>query len=358
MTEPLNVLDFERLAEAALDPGAFGYFAGGAGDERALRANVAAYEALRLRPRVLVDVGEVSPATTVLGTPVSMPLLVAPTAFHRIAHPDGEAGTARAAAAAGTIMCLSTLATTTPAEVAAAAPGAPRWLQLYVFRDRAVTRALVEQAVEAGFAAIVLTVDAPRLGRRERDLRTAFLVPDDIAVPSVAAVEGHWQAATPLELLSYIDPTLSWRDLEALVAESHLPVVVKGIQTGEDAALACEHGAAALVVSNHGGRQLDDVAPTIELLPEVVEAVDGRLEVLVDGGVRRGADVVKAIALGARAVLVGRPVLWGLAADGEAGARRVLELLRDEIELALALVGCASPEAVTPAHVAALRSRA
>ncbi len=358
MDRALNVGDFEALAEVALDPGAFGYFAGGAGDERALRENVAAYERLRLRPRVLVDVGDVSTVTTVLGSRISMPLLVAPTAFHRIAHEDGEAATARAAATAGTIMCLSTLATATPAEVAAAAPGAPRWFQLYVFRDRGVTRALIDQAVEAGFGAIVLTVDAPRLGRRERDLRTAFLVPDDIVVPSVAAVAGRWAAATPLELLSHIDPTFSWRDLEALVAESPIPVVVKGIQTGEDGALACEHGAAALVVSNHGGRQLDDVAATIELLPEVVEAVGGRLEVLVDGGVRRGADVIKALALGARAVLVGRPVLWGLAAGGEAGALRVLELLRDEVELALALVGCVSPEAITPAHVAPVRSGA
>jgi len=348
-----NVADFEALAEAALDPGAFGYFAGGAGDERTLRENVAAYGRLRLRPRVLVDVGETSAATTVLGTPVSMPLLVAPTAFHRVAHPDGEEGTARAAAGAGTIMCLSTLATAGPAEVAAAAPGAPRWFQLYIFRDRGITRALADAAIEAGFSAIVLTVDAPRLGRRERDLRTAFRIPDEILVPSVAAAEGGWRGATPLEALSHIDPTLSWRDLEQLVSDCPIPVVVKGVQTGEDAVLACEHGAAAVVVSNHGGRQLDDVAPTIELLPEIVAAVADRLEVLVDGGVRRGADVVKALALGARAVLVGRPVLWGLAAGGEAGVARVLELLHDEIELALALVGCATPAAVTGAHVAA-----
>jgi len=354
--DTLNVADFEALAAVVLEPGAFGYFAGGAGDERTLRENRDAYERLQLRPRVLVDVGGVNTATTVLGTRVSMPLLVAPTAFHRIAHAEGEAGTARAAAAAGTIMCLSTLATATPAEVAASAPGAPRWFQLYVFRDRGVTRALVDQAVEAGFDAIVLTADAPRLGRRERDLRTGFLVPEDIVVPSVAAVEGRWAAATPLELLSHIDPTLTWRDLETLVSESPLPVVLKGVQTAEDGQLAREHGAAALVVSNHGGRQLDGVAATIELLPEVVEAVDSRLEVLVDGGVRRGTDVVKALALGARAVLVGRPVLWGLAVGGEEGALRVLELLRDEIALALALVGCASPEAVTPAYVTAVRS--
>ena len=284
-----------------------------------------------------------------------MPLLVAPTAFHRMVHPDGEPATARAAAAAGTIMCLSTLATSGPAEIAAAAPHAPRWFQLYVFRDRQVTQSLLAQAVEAGFEAIVLTVDAPRLGRRERDLRSGFRIPEDVVVPSIAAATGEWAGATPLDALSRIDPTLSWRDLEQLVVDSPVPVVVKGIQTAEDASLACEHGASAIVVSNHGGRQLDAVAPTAELLPECVEAVGGRIEVYVDGGIRRGADVVIALALGARAVLVGRPVLWGLAHGGEVGATRVLELLRAEIELALALCGCPSPDAVTAAHVSGAR---
>ncbi|MGI9113060.1 MAG: alpha-hydroxy acid oxidase, partial [Gaiellaceae bacterium] len=294
MHEPLNVADFERLAEASLEPGAFGYFAGGAGDEQCLRENVEAWRRHRLRPRVLVDVGEATAKTTVLGTEVSMPLLIAPTAFHRMVHPAGEVGTSRAAAAAGTVMCLSTLATASPAEVAAAAPGAPQWFQLYVFRDRGVTRSLVEQAVDAGFEAIVLTVDAPRLGRRERDLRTGFRIPADVVVPSVAALEGEWVGATPLEVLSQIDGSLVWADLERLVDESPIPVIVKGIQTAEDAALACDHGAAALVVSNHGGRQLDAVAPTAELLPEVVEAVGGRIEVSVEGGIRRGSEVVVA----------------------------------------------------------------
>jgi isopentenyl diphosphate isomerase/L-lactate dehydrogenase-like FMN-dependent dehydrogenase len=356
--EPVCVADYEALAESTLEPGAFGYYAGGAGDERALAENVAAWGRLRLRPRVLVDVADVSTATTVLGTPVSMPLLVAPTAIQRLAHPDGEPGMARAAAAAGTLMCLSTLATATPAEVAAAAPEAPRWFQLYVFRDRGVTRSLVEQAVEHGYAAVVLTVDAPRLGRRERDLRTAFRIPEEITVPSVAAALGRWEGATPLELLGAIDPALAWDDLDELRSLSPLPLVLKGIQTAEDAALACERGVDGIVVSNHGGRQLDAVAPTAELLPEVVDAVAGRLEVYVDGGIRRGSDAVKALALGARAVLVGRAPLWGLACDGEAGARRVLDLLRDEIELALALCGCTTPDAVTAAHVTAVPSRA
>jgi len=348
--EPVCVADYEALAAERLEPGAFGYYAGGSGDELALAGNVEAWRALRLRPRVLVDVAEVTTATTVLGTPVSMPLLVAPTAIQRLAHPDGEPGMARAAAAAGTIMCVSTLATATPAELAAAAPGAPRWFQLYVFRDRGVTRSLVEQALEAGFGAIVLTVDAPRLGRRERDFRTGFRVPAEIVVPSMAAL-GGWEGATPLELLGAIDSSLTWADLGEVRALSPLPLVLKGIQTAEDAALACEHGVDAIVVSNHGGRQLDAVAPTAELLPEVVEAVAGRLEVYVDGGIRRGSDAVKALALGARATLAGRAPLWGLACDGEAGARRVLELLRDEIELALALSGCTSPEEVSGSHL-------
>jgi isopentenyl diphosphate isomerase/L-lactate dehydrogenase-like FMN-dependent dehydrogenase len=356
--EPVCVADFERLAEERLEPGAFGYYAGGAGDELALAGNVEAWRRLRLRPRVLVDVSEVSTATTVLGAPVSMPILVAPTAIQRLAHPDGEEGMARAAAAAGTLMCLSTLATATPADVAAAAPGAPRWFQLYVFRDRGVTRAFVEQAEEHGYGAIVLTVDAPRLGRRERDFRTGFRVPAEIVVPSMAALHssegGGWEGATPLELLGAIDPALAWSDLEELRGLSSLPLVLKGIQTVEDAALAVEHGVDGIVVSNHGGRQLDAVAPTAELLPEVVDEVAGRVEVYVDGGIRRGSDAVKALALGARAALVGRPALWGLACDGEAGARRVLELLRDEVELALALCGCTSPEAVAPAHLTRL----
>ena len=352
--EPVCVADFERLAEERLDPGAFGYYAGGAGDELALRGNVEAWRRLRLRPRVLVDVSEVSTATTVLGAAVSMPVLVAPTAIQRLAHPDGEEGMARAAAAAGTLMCLSTLATATPADVAAAAPGAPRWFQLYVFRDRGVTRDLVGQAVESGYGAVVLTVDAPRLGRRERDLRTGFRVPEEILVPSVAAAAGGWGGATPLELLGQIDPSLTWDDLDELRALSELPLVLKGVQTAEDARLAVEHGVDAIVVSNHGGRQLDVVAPTAELLPEVVEAVAGAVEVYVDGGIRRGSDVVEALALGARAVLVGRPPLWGLACDGETGARRVLELLRDEVELALALCGCALPGDVGQEHLTRL----
>jgi isopentenyl diphosphate isomerase/L-lactate dehydrogenase-like FMN-dependent dehydrogenase len=342
--EPLNVWDYERLAAERLEPGAHGYYAGGAGDELTLRDNVEAYRRWLLRPRLLVDVETCTTATTVLGQEISMPLLVAPTAFQRVAHPDGEVGMARAALAADTIMCLSTIATSTPAEVAAT--GAKRWFQLYVLRDEGMTRELIAQARDLGFGALVLTIDAPVSGRRERDLRTAFALPPDLTVASLG--QG---GLTPQQVFAMISPSLTWHDLERIAGETELPLLVKGVLTAEDAQLACEHGAAAIVVSNHGGRQLDSVAATIDALPEVVAAVDGRLEVLVDGGIRRGGDVVKALALGARAVLAGRAPLWGLAAGGEAGARHVLELLRDEIKLALQLVGCTSPAAVTRKHV-------
>jgi isopentenyl diphosphate isomerase/L-lactate dehydrogenase-like FMN-dependent dehydrogenase len=338
--EPLNVWDYERLAAERLEPGAHGYYAGGAGDEITLRDNVDAYRRLQLRPRVLVDVAGCTTATTVLGHDVSMPLLVAPVAFQRVAHPDGEVGMARAAHAAGTLMCLSTLATSTPAQVAET--GVARWFQLYVFRDAGVTANLVAQAREAGFTALVLTVDTPVVGRRERDHRTGFTIPPEITVASLG--QG---GVTPVEAFGLMSQSVSWRDVERLASDSRLPVLVKGVITREDALLACEHGAAGIVVSNHGGRQLDGVAATIDALPEVVEAVEGRVEVLVDGGIRRGGDVVKALALGARAVLAGRAPLWGLAVGGESGARHVLELLRDEILLALKLVGCASPAEVT-----------
>jgi isopentenyl diphosphate isomerase/L-lactate dehydrogenase-like FMN-dependent dehydrogenase len=342
--EPLNVWDYERLAAERLDEATYAYFAGGANDEWTLRDNVEAFRRWQLRPRVLVDVAEPSAATTVLGHEVALPVLVAPTAYHRGAHPDGEAGMARAANAAGTIMCLSTFSTTAPAEVIAT--GAACWYQLYVPRHDGLARDVIAQARESGFRALLLTVDAPVLGRRERDRRAGFRIPYDVAHPALGRAE-----VTPHGVFDLISPSVTWREIEHFASLAELPVVVKGVLTAEDAALACEHGAAGLVVSNHGGRQLDGVAATIDALPEVVEAVDGRIEVLLDGGVRRGTDVLKALALGARAVLVGRPALWGLTVGGEAGARRVLELLHDEIEMALQLVGCRTPAELTRTHV-------
>jgi isopentenyl diphosphate isomerase/L-lactate dehydrogenase-like FMN-dependent dehydrogenase len=346
MVEPLNVWDYERLAAERLDPGAHGYYAGGAGDELTLRDNVEAFRRWQLRPRVLIDVDSCTTATTVLGQDVSMPLLVAPVAFQRVAHPDGEIAMARAAKAAGTVMCLSTMATSTLEEVAET--GVPRWFQLYIFRDEGVTRELIGRVVDAGFTALVLTVDTPFLGRRERDLRTGFVV----EIPVASLGQG---GLTPAETFALTSASVSWRDVEQLASLSGLPVIVKGVLTEEDAKLACEHGASAIVVSNHGGRQLDGVSATIDALEEVVTAVDGRIEVLVDGGIRRGTDVVKALALGARAVLAGRAPLWGLAVDGEAGALRVLRLLQAEILSALQLVGCTSPADVTRDRIARRR---
>jgi isopentenyl diphosphate isomerase/L-lactate dehydrogenase-like FMN-dependent dehydrogenase len=331
--EPVNIWDYERLAEDKLDANAAAYFAGGAGDEVTLRDNVAAFERRKLRPRVLVDVGEVSTATTVLGTEIALPVVIAPLAMQRLAHPDGEEATARAAAAAGTIMCLSSAATCAPAELSEG----QRWFQVYVWRPRTKTEAAIEQAVANGYSALVLTVDVPYLGRRERDIRVGFSVPENLIVQGDLFGEGF-------------DASVSWRDLEWLAGYG-LPVVVKGLLTVEDAELACEHGAAAVVVSNHGGRQLDGVSATLDVLEEVVDAVDGRAEVLLDGGVRRGTDVLKALALGARAVLIGRAMVWGLAVAGEKGVADVLRMFREEVELGLALLGCTSPADVSRAHV-------
>ena len=352
--ERINVDDFEEAARERLDPGAYGYFAGGAGDEQTLRMNAAAFAAWQLRPRVLVDVREVSTATTVLGTEVSLPLLVAPTAFQRLAHPEGELATARAAAAAGTIMCLSTLSSVSPAEVAAAAPGAPQWFQLYWSQDRGFTKELVDSVAEAGCRALVLTVDFPVAGRRERDLRAAFALPDDLPLPNLPVRLRRQDFHRELGLI--VDPALTWRDLEWLHEACSLPLVLKGVLTAEDALLAAEHGAAAVIVSNHGGRQLDGVPATLDVLPEVAEAVGERVEVLVDGGIRRGVDVLKALALGAGAACAGRAVLWGLASGGEEGVGQVLALLRDEVERGLQLLGCRSPAEVTRAHVRPGRS--
>ncbi len=347
----VNVADFERVASEKLDAGELGYFAGGAGDELTLRENAEAWRRWRFRPRVLTGGGEAGTEAALLGAPLAMPILVAPVAYQRLVDPEGEVGMARAAAEAGTAMCLSTLATTRPSELAAAVPSGRRWFQLYCFRDEAVTRAMIDEAVDSGFEAIVVTVDAPPAGNRERDRRTGFAIPAGLGVPSVAAAMGVERTVTIEETFRLMDPALGWPDLESLASECSLPVLVKGLLTPEDAELAVAHGAAGVVVSNHGGRQLDRSLATGDALPEVVDAVGGRAAVLVDGGIRRGVDVAIALALGADAVLVGRPALWGLAAAGAAGAGRVLEILRGELELTLALCGCTSPSELSRSHL-------
>jgi len=290
-------------------------------------------------------VSRVDLTTTVLGQRLELPVLLAPVALQRLAHPDGELASARAAAAAGTAFALSTMASATIEEAAAAATG-HKWFQLYVHPDRDVTKRLVQRAEAAGYAAICVTADVPFLGRRERDLRNELEFPPDVThvnylgeveAPPMSMEPGQSVLAASAGLL--IDPALTWSEIDWLRSVTSLPLLVKGIMTAEDARLAVEHGVAAIVVSNHGGRQLDGAPATIEVLPEVVEAVQGRCEVLLDGGIRRGTDILKALALGASAVLIGRAYIWGLAAAGEEGVTRVLALLRNELELAMALCG-------------------
>ena len=354
---PLNLREFEALARARMEPSAFDYYAGGANDERTLAENEKAFARIALRPRVLVDVESVDTTTTVLDTPLPMPVALAPTAFNRLGHPDGELAAARAAGTFGTVMCCSTIASTSLEDIAAEATG-PVWFQLYVYRDREVTRDLIHRAEAAGFKALVLTVDTPRLGRRERDLRSTFTLPPDVAIRNLERYHQGQDAtrwATSSSFTQYVhdllDASLTWESVDWLCAETTLPVLIKGVLTAEDAALAVEHGAAGLIVSNHGGRQLDGVLATIDALPDVARAVGDRIPVLMDGGIRRGTDVVKAVALGAAAVLVGRPYLWALAADGEAGVRRMFDLLRSEIELAMALCGCRTVSEISAALV-------
>jgi 4-hydroxymandelate oxidase len=347
---PRTIADFEARAAELLDPGPLGYYAGGACDELTLSDNLAAWRRIVIRPRVLVDVSNRDPAITVLGRRRPHPIFVAPTAYHGLAHPEGERATARAAAAAGAVFCLSSLATAGPAEVTEAAPAGERWMQLYVFRDRGVSDELVRAAVEHGYEALVVTVDLPVLGIRERDVRSQYAIPDAVAAPSVGAM-GRSGAFSMLEIGELIDPGLTWSDIGELVDHSELPVIVKGVLRADDARLAAEHGVAGVVVSNHGGRQLDTVPAGAEALPAIVDAVGDRLDVLVDGGIRRGTDVLKALALGARAVMVGRPLIWGLAVGGEAGVRAVLDLLAAEFDVALALAGVPNASGLGPESI-------
>lgn len=350
-TPPLNLHEYEAAARALLAPMVFDYVAGGSGDESTLRDNRAAFDRWRLLPRVLRGLREVSTATTVLGQEIASPVLVAPTGLHRLVHADGELATARAAREAGTIYTMSTAATVPMEDVATEA--GPWWFQLYTFSDREITRDLVQRAAAAGASALVVTVDVPLLGRREADERNGFTLPPGITMANLARPEyqifppGEVGSGLPRYISAVWEPALTWDDLDWLASLTPLPVIPKGILHPADAVLSFEHGARAVIVSNHGGRQLDSAVASLDALPAVVDAVAGRGEILVDGGVRRGTDVLKALALGARAVLIGRSISWGLAVSGALGARHVLELLRAEIALDLMLCGLASPEAVT-----------
>lgn len=339
---PITVADFENLARERMADRreAWDYYAGGAGDERTLAANRAAWDRIRIRPRVLVDVSARDLATSAFGITLAHPIVVCPTASHDLAHPGAERETAVGAARAGALFTLSTISSAPMEEVAAGAPDAPRWFQLYPPSDRDACRALIERAVAAGYSAIALTVDLPVPGNRERDLRSGFAV----------SLGAHLPADQPVdpETGLVLTPTMDWDDLAWLRSICPLPLLAKGVLRADDALRAVDAGCDGIWVSNHGGRQLDTAIAGIDALPEIADAVGDRALLVVDGGVRRGIDVLKGLALGADLVAVGRPALYGLIADGADGVQRVLEILRAELSLAMALAGTPSIADITP----------
>jgi len=368
-SQPINLFEYEKLAKDHLSQMTLDYYSSGAWDEITLRDNRAAFERVKLRPRILVDVSDVydglrlrNLTTSILGQPLQLPLLIAPMAFQCLAHPDGEVATALAAASAGVGMVLSTMATKSIEEVATACddkfPNSLRWFQLYIHKDRELTRALVEKAYKAGYKALCLTVDAPVLGQRERDRRNEFALPPDLHLANLATISGldisHEKGESGLftYFAQQLNPAVTWRDLEWLESLSPLPLILKGILRPDDAVRAVEYGAKAIVVSNHGGRQLDGAIASLDALADIVAAVDGKIEILLDGGIRRGTDILKALALGAKAVLIGRPILWGLAVGGQIGVSHVISLLQDELNVGMALSGCAKLQDIDPSLLA------
>lgn len=344
------VKDYEKQALKILTPLARDYYKDGAGEEHSLKWNREAFKKIRILPRMLRDVTNVDITTTVLGEKVSMPLGIAPTALQRMAHPDGECANAKAAEAAGIIFTLSTISTSSIEEVAAAAPKAIKWLQLYVFLDRKLTLELVHRAEKSGFKALVLTVDAPTFGDRRNELRNNFNIPSHLKYANIEDYANRNNVYNK-PIYKLFDPSLSWDDVSWLKSQTRLPLVIKGILTVEDAVLSIKYGASAIQVSNHGARQIDGVPASIEVLPEIVKAVGDKIEIYIDGGITQGTDVFKALALGAKMAFIGRPMLWALACSGEKGAKELLELLRREIFLTFALSGCRSFNEITKTMV-------
>ena len=350
----VNVAEYELRAREIADASTLDYYDGGANDEITLRDNVSAFGRITLYPRVFRGVGERDTGTTVLGVPTSTPVMVAPIALLGRLHPDGEVPVVRAASSAGSIVTLSTVSVTPVEDVVAAAEG-PVWFQLYVYKDRSASEALVSRVEAAGCTALQLTADTPVLGRRERDIRNNLSLPEDLWAPNLTAdgklprgssVGNRSPFAAAIDAL--FDSNLTWEDIAWLTSVSNLPVLVKGVLRADDARRAVDAGAAGVIVSNHGGRQFDTAPAAIDALGRVADAVGDRADVILDGGIRRGADVVKAIAMGARAVQIGRPIVWGLVVDGEDGVRDVLGLLHDELDLAMALAGCRSIDEISP----------
>ncbi|HZT96648.1 MAG TPA: alpha-hydroxy acid oxidase [Chloroflexota bacterium] len=344
---PLNLIEIEEMARALLPPAHYGYLAGGSGDEVTLRGNREAFHNWRIVPRVLRGVDAIDLTTSILGINLKMPILLSPVAFQRLAHEEGEVASARAARDAGTIFTLSTLATRSIEDVGAATDR--WWFQLYCYRDREVTLDLLSRAEAAGAMAIVITVDTPLLGRREADERNSFALPTHMEMANLTGGAARRFSARPGEsaFAAYVsnlwDPSLSWQDVDWVAARTNLPLLIKGILSPADARLALEHGGKAIVVSNHGGRQLDSAVASLDALETIAAMVQGSCPLLLDGGVRRGTDIIKALALGASAVMIGRPYVWGLALGGQAGVQLVLRLLRAELKLDLLLCGAGRP---------------
>ena len=350
MNQPINLFEYEALAKKHLSDLAWDYYSSGALDETTLRYNRMVFDCYQLLPRVLVDVSQIDLSTSILGQRLSMPIAIAPMAFQCLCHEDGELATAKAASDLGTLMVLSTLSTKSLEEVAAVQSNNLRWFQLYIHKDRGLTKALVERAQAAGFTALCVTVDAPMIGRREADVRRQFTLPPPLQLANLVTMADLSIPETVGEsgLFAYfqqqIDPSITWKELDWLRSLTKLPIVLKGILRRDDAILAMENGVQGIIVSNHGGRQLDGAIATLDALPDIVSSVGHEIDVLMDGGIRRGTDVFKALALGAKAVLIGRPILWSLAVAGEAGVTHGLTLLRDELLLAMALSGCPTLE--------------
>ena len=352
-TGPVNLFEYETFAKARMPAAEYDFVAGGAMDELALNRSRAAFDSIMLRPRMLVDISQRDLSTTVLGQRIEFPVMLDPAGLHARAHPEGELATARAAGAMGTVMAVSSGSNFKLEDVAQAATG-PIWFQQFLYQDRGLTKSMAERAQNAGYSALCITLDSTVQSKRERNIRNQYASPPSANYEELEMPGESWDLGTdvPRGALSLIDRTATWPYLEWLAANTPLPLLVKGIMTAEDAKLSVEHGMKAMVVSNHGGRQLDTAFAPIEVLPEVVNAVDGRLEVYLDGGVRRGTDVLKALALGARAVLMGRPQFWGLAVDGEAGVRAVLQMLRDELDMAMGMCGRPTIDSIDSSLVA------
>ncbi|XP_017106728.2 uncharacterized protein Hao [Drosophila bipectinata] len=352
------VEDFEKKAEAHLEKNALDYYRSGAGEQFTLGLNREAFRRLRLRPRCLRDVSRLDISCEIFGERMKWPLGIAPTAMQKMAHPDGEVGNARAAGKAGSIFILSTLSTTSLEDLAVGAPETIKWFQLYIYKDRTITEKLVRRAEKANFRALVLTIDAPIFGHRRADVRNNFSLPSHLTLANFQGIKATGVASANMGasgineyVSSQFDPTISWKDIAWLKSITHLPIVVKGVLTAEDAVLAREFGCAGVIVSNHGARQIDTVPASIEALPEVVRAVGDDLVVMLDGGIIQGNDIFKALALGAKTVFVGRPAVWGLAYNGQKGVEEMLSILRKDFEITMALIGSQTLKDIQPSMV-------